>query len=44
MANAVAPKVEAEISSVLDESDDKLRLALGYVWQALLEEIEMGGG
>ena len=37
-ANEVQLKKYAdEIGKVLDESDDKLRLALGYVWQALLE-------
>ena len=30
-------KCADEIGEVLDEPDDKLRLALGYVWQALLE-------
>jgi len=33
-------KVKDELGRVLDEPDDKLRLALGYVWQALLEEVK----
>jgi len=40
LLKAQLKKVKDELGRVLDEPDDKLRLALGYMWQALLEEVK----